>query len=151
MRSKLIDVQISSIGVLENLGEIKTLAVLRTAFSLIRHFILFCAFGEFELGIKTPSMLSIEVSPLISGSHCTYMLLHVRIDSRIFKINSQPGKDIVSLPKFHTALCSSNHLYPRIISSTLSVTRQVARKCVPCTIKWRSTVPNINIDCPVAV
>src|SRR6266581_9270786 len=99
MRSELIGVQISSIGVSENSWEIRTLAVLRTAFSLIRHFILFCAFGEFEPGVRTHSMLSIEVSPLISGSHCTYMRVHVRIDSRVFKINSQPGKDIVSLPK----------------------------------------------------
>src|SRR6266568_9524079 len=151
MRSELIGVQISSISVLENLGEIKTLAVLRTAFSLSRHCILFCALGEVELGIKAPSILSIEISPSISGSHCTYIRLHVRIASRVFRINFQPGKDMVSVPKFQTALCSSNHLYPRIISSTLSVTRQVARKCVPCTIKWRSTVPNINIDCPVAV
>src|SRR6266568_6331559 len=135
MRSKLIDVQISSIGVLENLGEIKTLAVLRTAFSLLRHFILFCAFGEVKLGIETPSILSIEISPSISGLHCTYIRLHVRIASRVFRINFQPGKDMVSVPKFQTALCSSNHLYPRTISSTLSVTRQLARRCVPCTMK----------------
>src|SRR6266496_4565428 len=110
MRSELIGVQISSISVLENLGEIKTLAVLRTAFSLSRHFILFCALGEVELGVKTPSILSIEVSPSISDSHCTYTRLHVRIDSRVFKVISHSGKDMVSFPKFHTALCSSNHL-----------------------------------------
>src|SRR6266496_5896321 len=110
MRSELIGVQISSISVLENLGEIKTLAVLRTAFSLSRHCILSCALGEVKLGVKTPSILSIEVSPSFSESRCTYIRLHVRIDSCVFKIISQPGKDMVSFPKFHAAPCSSNHL-----------------------------------------
>src|SRR6266568_2587405 len=110
MRSELIGVQISSISVLENLREIKTLAVLRTAFSLSRHCMLSCALGEVKLGIKTPSILSIEISPSISVPHCTYIRLHVRIDSRVFRIISHSGKDMVSFPKFHTALCSSNHL-----------------------------------------
>src|SRR6266496_3517771 len=109
MRSELIGVQISSISVLENLGEIKTLAVLRTAFSLSRHCILFCALGEVKLGVKTPSILSIEVSPSISDSHCAYIRLHVRIAPWVFKVSFQPRKVMVSVPKFHTALCSSNH------------------------------------------